>query len=99
MPGVVDAHVFQVPDAPALDVDVDRTLATQMGIDQRSHRQRRAGHDQFAARRRAPNFWVDPKTGVSYPLVVQMPTYHINSAQDLWTHAGDGDRPAAKASC
>ena len=32
-----------------------------------------------------PNFWVDPRNGVSYPLVVQMPTYRINSAQDLWT--------------
>ena len=27
VPGVVDAHVFQVPDAPALTVDIDRTLA------------------------------------------------------------------------
>ena len=27
VPGIVDAHVFQVPDAPALKVDVDRTLA------------------------------------------------------------------------
>ena len=27
VPGVVDSHVFQVPDAPALTVDVDRTLA------------------------------------------------------------------------
>ena len=33
----------------------------------------------------APNFWLDPKNGVSYPLVVQTPTYDINSAQDLWT--------------
>jgi multidrug efflux pump subunit AcrB len=32
-----------------------------------------------------PNFWVDPHNGVSYPLVVQMPTYEIKSAQDLWT--------------
>jgi multidrug efflux pump subunit AcrB len=32
-----------------------------------------------------PNFWVDPHNGVSYPLVVQMPTYHINSVQDLST--------------
>ena len=27
VPGVVDSHVFQVPDAPALTVDVDRTMA------------------------------------------------------------------------
>ena len=33
----------------------------------------------------APNFWVDPKNGVSYPLVVQMPTYKIETIHDLWT--------------
>src|SRR6202020_1461897 len=33
----------------------------------------------------APNFWVDARSGVSYPLVVQLPTYRINSAHDLWT--------------
>jgi multidrug efflux pump subunit AcrB len=32
-----------------------------------------------------PNFWVDPRNDVSYPLVVQSPTYRINSAQDLWS--------------
>ncbi|MBV8909474.1 MAG: efflux RND transporter permease subunit, partial [Gammaproteobacteria bacterium] len=31
----------------------------------------------------APNFWVDPRSGVSYPLVVQEPAYDIASAQDL----------------
>ncbi len=33
----------------------------------------------------APNFWLSPKNGVSYPLVVQTPTYQINSTQDIWT--------------
>jgi multidrug efflux pump subunit AcrB len=32
-----------------------------------------------------PNFWVNPKSGVSYPLVAQTPTYTINSLQDLRT--------------
>ena len=30
-----------------------------------------------------PNFWIDPRNSVSYPLVVQMPTYRVNSTQDL----------------
>src|SRR5258707_10312463 len=29
VPGVADSHVFQVPNAPSLTVDVDRALATQ----------------------------------------------------------------------
>ncbi|HYB66551.1 MAG TPA: efflux RND transporter permease subunit, partial [Steroidobacteraceae bacterium] len=82
IPGVVDAHVFQVPDAPALAVDVDRTLATQVGLTQ----QEAAGNmlvTTSSSAQTAPNFWVDPSNGVSYPLVVQQPTYAIASAQDL----------------
>jgi len=82
VPGVVDAHVAQVPDAPALSVDVDRALATQVGLSQRE-----AASNMLvttsSSLQTAPNFWVDPKNGVSYPLVVQQPTYNINSSQDL----------------
>src|SRR4029453_11191510 len=34
VPGIVDSHVFQVPDAPALTVSVDRGIAQQFGLDQ-----------------------------------------------------------------
>jgi multidrug efflux pump subunit AcrB len=33
----------------------------------------------------APDFWLNPRNNVSYPLVVQTPTYHLNSMQDLLT--------------
>jgi multidrug efflux pump subunit AcrB len=84
IPGVVDSHVFQVPDAPALSIDVDRTLAQQVGVSE----------DQIAknilvtansSAQTVPNFWIDPRNSVSYPLVVQMPTYRVNSTQDLAT--------------
>ncbi|HUA88368.1 MAG TPA: efflux RND transporter permease subunit, partial [Steroidobacteraceae bacterium] len=84
LPGIVDAHVFQVPDAPALTLDVDRVLATQVGMTQRET----ANNVLVATNSSAqvsPNFWVDPRNGVSYPLVVQQPTYTIQSAQDLKT--------------
>ena len=32
VPGIVDSHVFQVPDAPALTVSVDRGIAQQFGL-------------------------------------------------------------------
>jgi multidrug efflux pump subunit AcrB len=84
VPGVVDSHVFQVPDAPALTVDVDRDLARELGLGQQS-----VASNMLVALNNSlqvsPNFWLDPKNGVSYPLVVQMPTYDIKSAQDLWT--------------
>jgi multidrug efflux pump subunit AcrB len=80
--GVVDSHVFQVPNAPALTVDLDRELATQTGITQQG-----AANDVLVATnssaQSAPNFWVDPRNSVSYPLVVQVPTYRIDTAQDL----------------
>jgi multidrug efflux pump subunit AcrB len=84
IPGIVDAHVAQVPDAPALTVDVDRAMATQVGMSQRET----ANNVLVATNSSAqvwPNFWVDPRNGVSYPLVVQQPTYTIESAQDLKT--------------
>ncbi|HXZ60713.1 MAG TPA: efflux RND transporter permease subunit [Steroidobacteraceae bacterium] len=84
IPGVVDAHVFQVPDAPALSVDVDRALATQIGLTQRDAASNVLVTTSSSAQT-APNFWVDPRNGVSYPLVVQQPTYDIASAQDLKT--------------
>ena len=82
VPGVVDAHVAQVPDAPALSVNVDRALATQVGLTQREAASNVLVTTSSSAQT-APNFWVDPKNGVSYPLVVQQPTYDIASSQDL----------------
>jgi multidrug efflux pump subunit AcrB len=99
VPGVADAHVFQVPDAPALSIDIDRALASEFGIDQ----QNIAGNVLVVTNssgQTTPNFWVDPSNGVSYPLVVQMPTYRIKSAQDLRTipvTAGSGRTTAGEA--
>jgi len=84
IPGVVDAHVFQVPDGPALTVDVDRALATELGASQQATANSVLVATNSSAQL-APNFWVDPRNSVSYPLVVQVPTYRIESAQDLWT--------------
>ncbi len=82
VPGVVDAHVFQVPDAPALSVDVDRALASQVGLTQRDAASNVLVTTNSSAQT-APNFWVDPSNGVSYPLVVQQPPYDITTSQDL----------------
>jgi multidrug efflux pump subunit AcrB len=84
VPGIVDSHVYQVPDAPSLTVDVDRTLAHEVGL----------GQQEIASNllvslnnslQVAPNFWLNPVNRVSYPLVVQMPGYRITSTEDLWT--------------
>ena len=84
VPGVVDSHVYQVPDVPGLRVVVDRSLAQQVGMSQQQ-----AANSLLVMLNSSiqigPNFWVNPKNGVSYPLVAQTPTYTINSLQDLRT--------------
>jgi multidrug efflux pump subunit AcrB len=84
IPGVVDAHIFQVPDAPTLTAEVDRELARELGVGQKS-----IADNVFvslsSSAQVSPNFWVDPINGVNYPLVVQTPTYDLNTTQDLWT--------------
>jgi multidrug efflux pump subunit AcrB len=99
VPGVVDSHVFQVPNAPALTVDMDRAMSTLTGITQQE-----AANNVLVATnssaQTAPNFWVDPRNSVSYPLVVQVPTYRIKSAEDLQTlpvTAGAGSPGAGSA--
>jgi multidrug efflux pump subunit AcrB len=82
IPGIVDAHVFQVPDAPALTINVDRTLANQLGVSEDEVAKNVLVTANSSAQT-VPNFWIDPGNSVSYPLVVQMPTYRINSTQDL----------------
>jgi multidrug efflux pump subunit AcrB len=82
VPGVVDSHVFQVPDAPAFSVDVDRTFAQEVGLSQQNAATNLLVSLNNSAQV-APNFWVNPNNSVSYPLVVQEPTYRISSLQDL----------------
>ena len=82
--GVVDSHVFQVPNAPALTIDVDRTLATETGVTQREAADNVLIATNSSAQT-SPNFWIDPRNSVSYPLVVQVPTYRIGNSQDLET--------------
>lgn len=95
IPGVVDSHVFQVPDAPALTLDVDRTLARELGISEQDAIKNVLVTTNSSGQT-LPNFWVDPANSVSYPLVVQLPTYRVTSAQDLWripVTTGTGAKP------
>lgn len=84
IPGVVDSHVFQVPHAPALKIEVDRSRAQELGVSEAD-----AVKDVLvttnSSGQTSPNFWIDPQTGVSYPLAVQVPAYNVKSVQDLWT--------------
>ena len=84
VPGIVDAHILQVPDAPSMNVTVDRDLANQMGLAQRDIADSVLVSLSSSAMV-SPNFWLDPKNHVSYPLVVQTPNYKVDSMEALAT--------------
>ena len=82
--GVADPRVQQAFNAPTLGVDVDRSLAAEVGMTEAdvatSLQDTLAGSIQTA-----PSFWLNPANGVSYPIVVQTPQYAIDTLGDLTT--------------
>ncbi len=82
IPGIVDLHIQQPFDQPYLNIDVDRTKAQQVGYTQRDVANNLlislSGSFQTT-----PEFWLDPKTGVSYSIAAQTPQYRVQSLQDL----------------
>jgi multidrug efflux pump subunit AcrB len=82
IPGVADVHLQQVPDTPDLRINVDRTLANELGITQRDV----AGDvliSLSSSNQTAPNFWLNPQNGVNYSVFVQTPQYELNSVNAL----------------
>nr|MEA2797285.1 hypothetical protein [Phenylobacterium sp.] len=80
--GLADVRMQQPEGAPELRVDVDRARIAQLGLSERdvtnSLVTTLAGSSQGA-----PTFWVNPKTGVSYPIVAQTPEYRLSSISGL----------------
>jgi CzcA family heavy metal efflux pump len=82
VPGIADLRIQQVFNYPQINVDVDRTLAREVGLTQRdvanSLLVTLSGSGQVK-----PNFWLNTKNGVSYPIVAQMPQYRVDTLSDL----------------
>ncbi len=82
IPGTADVHVQQMLTLPTLDLQIDRTKVTQVGMNARDVAQNvlisLSGSFQTT-----PNFWLNPKNGVTYSVAVQTPQYHVTSMQDL----------------
>jgi multidrug efflux pump subunit AcrB len=96
VPGIVDLRVHQVANEPALEIDVDRTRAAQLGLTQRDVANNLlvslSGSGQTS-----PTFWLNPTTGVSYQVTAMTPEYRMDSLQDLQTipvAKGDGTDPS-----
>ena len=82
IPGTADVHVQQQLALPTLHLDIDRPRVTQVGLTAANVAQSvlvsLSGSFQTA-----PNFWLNPKNGVSYQMAVQAPQYRMTSMQDL----------------
>ena len=82
IPGLVDARIQQSLNAPAFDVNVDRTRAQYVGITERdvtnSMVVNLAGSGQVQ-----PTYWLNPANGVSYSIVLQTPEYQVDSLNAL----------------
>jgi CzcA family heavy metal efflux pump len=82
IPGAADVHVQQMLGLPTLYLDMDRTRINQVGLNAQNVAQdvliSLSGSSQTT-----PDYWLNPKNGVTYPLAIQTPQYKMTSLQDL----------------
>jgi multidrug efflux pump subunit AcrB len=82
VPGAADVRIQQPFNYPNLTVDVDRTRAAATGLTQQNVAQSLlvALSGSFQT---SPNFYLDPRNGVSYNIAIQTPQYRMNSMAQL----------------
>jgi multidrug efflux pump subunit AcrB len=82
IPGAADVRLQQSSHYPTFGIDVDRTRAGLVGVTERDVTNslvvNLAGSVQVA-----PAYWLNPKNGVSYPIVIQTPQYRLDSLGQL----------------
>jgi len=80
--GAVDVHMHQEVDSPQLKLDVDRTLAAKVGLNQLN-----IANDVLVSlssnTQVTPNYWIDPVFGIPYFLAVQIPQHKVNSVEAI----------------
>ncbi len=82
VPGLTDIRVQEQQDYPKLHINVDRTKASQAGLTEHdvvnSMLVALSGSFQVS-----PMYYLNPKNGVQYDIVVQNPQYGVQSDQDI----------------
>jgi multidrug efflux pump subunit AcrB len=82
VPGTADLRVHQPFDQPKIHINVDRTKAAESGFTQfdvaNSALVSLSGSSQTT-----PEFWLDPRNGVSYSVTTQTPQFAVASLNDL----------------
>jgi multidrug efflux pump subunit AcrB len=82
IPGAADVRLQQSSHYPEFGIDVDRTRAGLTGIAEKdvtnSMVVNLAGSSQVS-----PAYWLNPRNGVSYPIVIQAPQYRLDTLSEL----------------
>jgi multidrug efflux pump subunit AcrB len=82
IPGIADARMQQAFQQPTLNVNVDRSLAGLVGLSEKdaatAMQTTLSGSSQTS-----PTYWLNPKTGVSYPVSIQTPPSILYTMNDL----------------
>ncbi|MBX9964928.1 MAG: efflux RND transporter permease subunit [Burkholderiales bacterium] len=82
VPGIADLRIQQPADQPKFKVTVDRTKAQQAGYSQLDVA-RNVLITLSGSFQTQPTFWLNPKNGVTYNLITQVPQYKVDSLQEL----------------
>ncbi len=80
--GIADVRVQQSSTYPQLNFTVDRSQADRLGITARDVTNSLAVN-LGGSLQTAPVFWLNPKNGVSYPIVVQTPEYRVDTVNQV----------------
>jgi multidrug efflux pump subunit AcrB len=82
IPSLRDLQVGQTLDYPAIQVDVNRQMAGQLGVtvDQVG---RSFAAATSSSRFVSPNYWADPRTGIAFQVQVQVPQPRMTTLDDL----------------
>ena len=82
VPGVADARIQQSRSAPVMEVNVDRSRAQYVGVTERDVTDS-LGTSLSGTGQVSPTYWLNPKNGVSYSVVIQTPEYKMDSLAAL----------------
>src|SRR3954464_7408945 len=82
IPALRDLQYGQALDYPAIQVDVNRQMAGQLGVtvDQVG---RSFAAATSSSRFVAPNYWADPFTGIAFQVQIEVPQPRLTSVDDL----------------
>jgi multidrug efflux pump subunit AcrB len=82
VPALRDLQYGQALDYPAIQVDVNRQMAGQLGVtvDQVG---RSFAAATSSSRFVAPNYWADPRTGIAFQVQIEVPQPRMTNLEDL----------------